>query len=539
MSAMTSEPTQPSDGDLDLERELSTLRDLLSARDAQIEILSKASQTKDQEIQRLREQVQALLARIYGRRSEKSDAPLDEEQARKATGLESDAPVDPAPDDEEEVESDRKKKKRVSRARKLRDLPRKRIEHDVSPEEKICACCQSEKLRFGETVTEELEYVPASVIVHEHVRPKYVCKKCESGIVTAELPPRMIDGGMPGPGMLAQIVTAKYADHLPLHRQEAIFERHGLQLSRQTMCDWIRTASELLDPIRRTMRSELQHRPVVHSDDTGVLMRTSATSKGCHKSHLFVWLTPEEDLVLYDFHLTNGQSAANEFLDDFRGEVLVADGIGSYNGCKERGIKRAGCWAHARRDVRDGMASHPKEASEIFVLIQMLYVIERSAKDRGFDAAARLELRKAKSKPILEEIRRIVDRETVRALPSSAFGAALKYLDNQWTYLTVFAEDGRIPIDNNAAERGMRPVTVGRKNWLFAGSLAGGKRAAILYSLIETCRRLDISPFEYLRDVLGRVSTHPASRIGELTPAGWKAAHAAKSVVETVESTAP
>lgn len=512
------------DDDAEVARQLEQLRNAFSSRDQQIETLAKTSLEKDQEIQRLQERIQLLLRRIYGRRSEKfhpGQLTLFPQDQATVAGVATS--VDPAPDDEEEVELV-KKKKRKSRATKLRDLPRERVEHDVPAEQKVCSCCGGEKHKLGEDVTEEIDYVPASVIVREHVRPKYACRTCGDGVVIADLPPRLIDGGLPGPGLVAQIVTAKYADHLPLHRQEAIFKRHGLELSRKTMCDWIGHTAALLLPIVLAMRRALLSRHVLLSDDTHVLMQTSQKSKGCHRAFLWVWLSVEEDIVLYEFSLTRSQGVVDEFLKDYQGEILLADGYPGYNPCKERGVKRAGCWAHGRRYVKDGMASNPKEASELLVLIQMLYMIERQAKEADLDAEARRELRQKKSMPILEEIRRAIDRMKPAVLPSSEFGKALTYLDGQWLHLVLFVLDGRIPIDNNASERAMRPVAVGRKNWLFTGSLEGGKRAAALYSLIETCKRLEVPPFEYLRDVLARVSTHPARLIDELTPAGWKAA---------------
>lgn len=517
--------TIDADSDADFERELLQLRDALSARDQQIAVLAKTTLDKDREIQRLEERIQLLLRRIYGRKSEKfhpGQGTLFSQD--EAASSETPPPaVDPAPDDEEEVELV-PKKKRKSRATKLRDLPRERIEYDVPPEQKICACCGGEKHKFDESITEEIDYVPASVIVREHVRPKYVCKSCESGIVIADLPPRLIDGGMPGPGLIAQILTAKYADHLPLYRQEAIFRRHGLELSRKTMCDWVAVAAEMLSPILLAMRRDLMRRRVVLSDDTSVLMQTSAQSKGCHKSHLWIWLTPQGDLVIYEFELTRGQIVVEEFLREFEGEIVLADGYAGYNPCQRRGVKRAGCWAHARRYVHDALSNAPREASELLVMIQRMYAIERRAKESNFDTTARTELRRTETRPVLDRIRSTVDRLKPTALPTETLGQALEYLNGQWPHLSLFVDDGEIPIDNNPSERGMRPVALGRKNWLFAGSLQGGKRAALIYSLIETCKRIGIQPFEYLRDVLSRVSTHPHRLIEELTPAGWKAA---------------
>lgn len=484
-----------------LRREIQALRAKLAQRDERVDALAKEVTKARSALDLLNEKYQLLLQRLYGRKSEKSPepGPLDL--------LPDDEPAEDPPDDEEDeetVDPPPRKKRRKRRAAKLKDLPRVRIEHDVDPAERICACCGDEKKRFGEEVTEEIEYVPASVVINEHVRPKYACRRCGDGVVIADLPPRLVDGGLPGPGLVAQIVTSKYGDHLPLNRQEAIFLRHGLELSRKTMCDWIRVASELLHSIVREMRRELLHRPVIHADETPVMMRAGPKKKGRHTAYLWVWMSAEEDLVLYEFHPTRGQSVVEKILDDFEGEVVVVDAYAGYNPCTTRGVKRGGCLAHARRYAREGMGSNPQEASELVALIQLLYVIERRAKELCLDADGTLELRQRESVPILNDLRATVNRLLPSALPKSALGKALGYIDGQWSHLTLFAEDGRVPIDNNACERMIRPVAVGRKNWLFAGSLEGGRRAATLYTLVQTCRRIGIDPFAYLRDVLSQ-----------------------------------
>lgn len=523
-----------------LRREIEALHAKLAQRDERVDALAKEITKARSALDLLNEKYQLLLRRLYGRKSEKSPEPGPLELLPDDEPPEDPPPhVDEAPDDEGDEEPDDEgseepaepaanpapaKKRRKRRATKLKDLPRIRIEHDVDPAARICACCGDEKKKFGEEVTEEIEYVPASVVINEHVRPKYACRRCGDGVVIADLPPRLVDGGLPGPGLIAQIVTSKYSDHLPLNRQEAIFLRHGLELSRKTMCDWIRVASELLHPIMLEMRRELLLRPVIHADETPVMMRVGPNERGCRTAYLWVWMSAEEDLVLYEFHPTRGQSVVEAMLDDFEGEILVVDAYAGYNPCTNRGFKRSGCLAHARRYAREGMGSNPQEASELVALIQLLYVVERRAKELCLDADATLELRQRESVPLLNDLRETVDRLLPSALPKSALGKALGYIDGQWSRLTLFAEDGRVPIDNNACERMIRPVAVGRKNWLFAGSLEGGRRAATLYTLVQTCRRIGIDPFAYLRDVLSRVSTHPHRRIAELTPGGWKAA---------------
>lgn len=509
-----------------LARENARLREQLAKEALARDELARQVTTKQRTIEQLEERLQRLLRRLFGRRSEK----LDPGQLL-LPGLEDkDEPkpphVDEAPDDEAAVQEPKARRRRRSRKAKLEDLPHVRVEHDVDPKDKRCACGR-EKHKIGEEKRNEIEYVPASVFVKVHVRPKYACRACEDGVVIAPLPSLLIDRGLPGPGLLAQIVTSKYHDHLPLYRQEAIFERHGLPLSRKTMCDWIGVVYELLLPILLAMRRELLARKVVQSDDTPVLVQVKGGAGGCARAFLWIYVAAEDDLVVYDFSLTRGREAPKAFLEGFSGDVLQRDGYAAYNGAVLPHVVLAACWAHARRKVHECLGTHPLEASELLALIQMLYLVERRAKELGLDPAARLELRQQETLPLLAEIERVLERLRATVLPASDLGKALAYIANQWHGLTRFAHDGRIPIDNNSPERGMKRVAVGRKNWLFCGSEEGGERAAGLYSLIETCRRIGVEPFEYLRDVLSRVSTHPARLVHELTPAGWKAAREA------------
>lgn len=480
----------------------------LAALGAQFDVLVKTVGDKQSEIERLQHKLQALIHRLWGRRSERG-APGQSMLFHDDAEQEQPVKPDAASDGEEVVESTSPKKKRKPRAAKGKDLPRTRIKHDVTPEEKICACC-------GEDVREEYDYVPASVLVKEHVRPKYACRSCGDGVVIARLPPVLIEKGMSGPGLLAQIVTAQYADHLPLYRQEAIFLRHGLELSHQTMCDWLHAAAHPLTPIVLTMRRDLLRRPVIQSDDTHVLMQTHAESEGCQRASLWTLTAPERDLVLYEFELSLSQA-------------IVADGFSSYNTCLKQGVKRGGCFAHARRYVREA-TTHPREASELLVYIQMLYAVEKRAKELDLDAEGRSKLRHAESKPILDDLGAALDRMWRIQTPEGSLFKAWHYFDAQWPQLTLFVEDGRVPIDNNNSEQMMRPVAVGRKNWLFTGSIKGGKNTAIFYSVIGTCKLLGIPPFDYLRDVQPRISTHPHRLIHELTPAGWKATRDAAAI---------
>jgi transposase len=398
-----------------------------------------------------------------------------------------------------------------------------RVEHDLEPDERCCPTCKAAMARIGQTVTEEVDYVPASVVVREHVRPKYACRRCQEGVVTAELPPRPIEKGRPGPGLLAQILVSKYADHLPLHRQEAIFERHGLRLSRSTMCDWVGECAQAFFPIVQCLREGVLASYLVHADETPVLMQVNYQGGGKQRCYLWGYVGDQGDVV-YDFRTSRSRDGPLDFLEGYEGKLLVDDYAGYNAVCAWEGVERVACWAHARRGFFEALASATSEASLVLARIQRLYGVEKEGRELGLDAERLRALRQEKSVPILASIREDLDRLSKTTLPKSPLGKAVAYALGLWEELTRYVEDGRIPIDNNSVERAMRVVALGRKNWLFCGSESGGQRAAVIYSLIETARRQGIEPFEYLRDVLERLPTHPADRIAELTPRAWKLA---------------
>ena len=481
--------------------------------------LLEALATMGRENQDLRNQLAWLRKRLFGPRAER----LDPDQLRLEFMEQEDVPppfVDEAPDDEESPDRRKKKGRRNGRAPLPKDLPRKRVEYHPDPEDLVCSCCRGEKDRIGEEVTEELEYVPASMFVFEHVRVKYACRACEEGVVLGDLPPRPIEKGRPGPGLLAHVVTSKYGDHLPLNRLEGIFGRHGVSIARSTMCDWVRDVASLLSPIVSEMRRGLLRTDLLQTDDTPIRVQTG--ERKTKKGHIWAYLSPERGEVVYEFTLSRARDGPERFLTGFRG-YMQADAYSGYDRIFARGeVTEVGCWAHARRKFYEALDTSPEEASAVLAGIRRLYAIEKKAK--ALEPKAVAELRREKSLPILEAIREYIDAEADRALPQSPLAQAITYARNQWAALTRYVEDGRLPIDNNAVERALRKIAVGRKNWLFAGSPAGGGRAATLYSLVESCRMQGIDPFAYLRDVLDRISTLPVSRIAELTPRGWKAA---------------
>ena len=469
----------------------------------------------------LEHRIQHLLRKMYGPSSER----LSPDQLRLAFAedeVEPPPPEDMAPDDEEALEPKKKGKRKRGhgRAPLPKNLPRERVAHEPDASDLVCPCCGEEKARIGEETSEELEYVPASMLIVEHVRGKYACRYCEDGVVIADPPVRPIEKGRAGPGLLAKVVVAKYADHLPLNRLEGIFARHGVHLARSTMCDWVRDVSSLLSAIVKEMRRGILAASLVQTDDTPVQVQTGRprTKRG----FLWVYHAPERGEVVYDFTRSRARDGPERFLQTYTG-YLQADAYAGYDRLMATDrIVEVGCWAHARRRFVEAMDSSPEEATAVVAAIRRLYMIERETKD--LSPEDRQAIREERGRPILATIEKGLDLLDQIALPQSPLGKAVTYARNQWSALTRYVEDGRLPIDNNAAERALRRVAVGRKNWLFAGSPAGGERAAVLYSLIESCRLAGVDPFAYLRDVIQRVATHPMSRIGELTPRGWQAA---------------
>ena len=432
--------------------------------------------------------------------------------------------------------------------RKLpRNLPRKTVVIDVPAEERTCPCCGEEMTKIGEETSEQIDYIPASVYVIETVRPKYACKACGDGtVVTADKPRQPIEKGLPAAGMLAHVITSKYADHLPLNRLEHIFRRHGLQLSRSTLCGWMAASARLLSPLYAVMVQQVLCSKAIHTDDTPVPVLDKQRDK-TRTGRLWTYRGDEvHPYTVYDYTPTHARDGPVEFLAAFEG-YLQADAYGGYDGIyAAQKVIEVLCWAHARRKFFEAQDTDATRATVALAYVRQLYQVERQAKqlfqqqEQGDDArslsALRLELRQERSVLILQELEAWLRRQAhgvaedgsplpaCPALPKSPMGVAINYSLGNWAALTRYASDGDLDIDNNASERDLRPLVIGRKNYLFLGSDNGGRTAAVLYSLIATARRHGLDPFAYLRDVIARISDHPSNRVEELLPDHWKLA---------------
>ena len=405
-----------------------------------------------------------------------------------------------------------------------KSLPRQRMVHDLGEGSRQCPQCQGDLKRIGEEVSERLEYVPASLVVIEEVCQKYACPKgCT--VITAEKPVAPVEKGLAGPGLLAQVAVSKYGDHLPLYRQADIFRRQGVELSRQTMGDWMRACAELVSPLYELMKQQVLGSKALQTDDTPVPVLDPALPR-TRTGRIWTYVGDDgHPYTVYDYTPNRSRDGPEAFLQEFRG-YLQADAYSGYDHFYEdelRGIVEVACWAHVRRKFFDAQSSDLMRSTVMLAYIRLLYDIEREARDRKLDSPARRALRQAKAKPILEDMRTYLQREQPQVLPKSPEGQAIAYTLSNWQALVRYCEDGELEIDNNGAERSLRGVAVGRKNWMFLGSDKGGRTAAVLTSLIATCKRLHVDPFAYLRDLFARISDHPQNRLAELLPHLWKA----------------
>lgn len=399
-----------------------------------------------------------------------------------------------------------------------RHLKRERIVHDLLETEKHCSTCQQDLRPIGEESSERYEYIPAQLTVSEDVCKKYACA-CT--VKTATKPPQPIEKSTAGASLLAQVIVAKTADHLPLHRQEKIFERHGVEVSRKTMCGWMAQCADLLKPLYATAKEVLFQSKVIGTDDTSVKV-LDAKLPFARTGRIWPYCGDQDHpVILYDYTATRERAGPEEFLKGYRGH-LQADAYGGYDAFFKdpaRGLIEVGCWAHARRYFHKALESDQARMGPVLLLIAQLYRVEKHA--RGLAPQERLRLRRLQSQLILEKLQKYLLEMQTEVLPKSPEGRAVRYTLKNWTALTRYAEDGDLEIDNNATERVIRGVAVGRNNWVFFGSDQGGKTAAVLRSFVASCQRAGLDPYAWFKDVLARIAAHPITRLEELLPHNW------------------
>jgi transposase len=382
------------------------------------------------------------------------------------------------------------------------ELPRVRVEHDVPEADKQCRCgCARDVI--GEETSEQLDIIPAQIRVLVNVRKKYACKQCETGVITAPLPTQPIPKSNASPGLLAHIATAKYQDALPLHRQEAILARHGIEIPRNTLASWMIKAGELVQPLLNLLEDQLLAYPVLHCDETPVQVLKERGKRAQSKSYMWVRVggPPTQSIRLFHYAASRSGDVARQLLYGYEGYVQTDDYAGYNQACTPAGITQLGCWAHARRKFVEAqkVAAGTGKADLAIAMIGKLYAIENRIQHRTPEE--RKTIRQQEAVPQLEKIRHWLDKTLHATLPKGALGKALAYLDKNWSKLTVYTTDDRLSIDNNPAENAIRPFVLGRKNWLFSASVDGAKASANLYGLIETAKANGLEPYHYLRKV--------------------------------------
>lgn len=420
---------------------------------------------------------------------------------------------------------DEDEKKAPKRTQLPADLPRRDVPHE--PTDTSCGCGQDMQ-RIGEDVAEKLDYQPGVFTVERHVRGKWVCKCCER-IVQAPVPAHVIDKGIPTTGLLAHVLVAKFMDHLPLYRQEAVFARAGHVIARSTLAEWVGTCGAQLQPLVQALADELRRHLVLHADETPVAMLKPAGQRDgkTHKAYIWSYCTPSTNpvkAVVFEFSETRSGENVRDFLRldtpcAWRG-TLVTDGFSGYSACVDKVVTSAQCMAHSRRKFHELWANHGSKVGEQALrFYQALFRIERQAEQLASEERQRL--RQRKSHRVLAVFHRWLLAKRQLVPPGSATIKAIDYSLKRWKELTHFVSDDDVPISNNWVENQIRPIAVGRSNWLFAGSLRAGKRAAAIMSLLHSARINGHDPYAYFKDVLDRLPTHPASRIDELLPHRW------------------
>ena len=425
----------------------------------------------------------------------------------------------------EEISYTRNKPKRKPLPK---DLPRTRIVHDIDDADKVCGCCEGELHQIGEDISEKLEFIPAKVSVIEYVRPKYACKACEENgtsnkIKQAPVPHSSIPIGYATPSLLAQIITSKYQYGLPLYRQESMFKQYGIELSRKTQSDWMMKSASILQVLYDRLKAIQLAQAVIHADKTTL----KVTGENKHKCYMRLYATGADspqgnisdakisNIVLFDYHNSRSAHCATNYLGDYKGYLQV-DG---YAGYYDTQATLVGCMAHARRKFVEAKTAQGKKKSGkadwALNHIQKLYRIEHQIKEKT--VAERYQIRQDKSVPLLTQLEAWLIKSEQQVLPKTKLGEAITYCLNQWDKLQRYTLDGRLNIDNNRAERAIKPFVIGRKAWLFSQTANGANASAVLYSIVETAKANGLIPFDYLMHLLAQLS-EPEPDIEQLLP---------------------
>ena len=573
-AAPHSEPVSPANAPLPTAEQLPDDPDTLKRMI--VELLATLRQER-QDKEHLQQRLHLLVQRLYGRSRERfnPNQPLlfADEPAAAATP---EAPAEPA-------RAAAKRRARPHGRRRLPDnLPRREVHHELSEAERVCICGQTRIDIGSESGGEQLDWQPASYFVWHHRVHKYLCPQCAGqrseanrsqaearatdtsaaeappaessaptplplptvgpALIAAPKPPTPIAKGLPGPGLLAHIIVSKYFDHLPLYRQERIFERQGVVLARSTTCDWMAACAELLRPLYDLLVASILQSLWLHTDDTPVKNLGHAPGT-TDKARFWVYFGDHDHPYnVFDFTVNRQRDGPQTFLAGFHG-YLHADAFSGYDAlylppprAGHAPIQEVACNAHARRKFYEAKGSDALRSHQALAYYAQLYDLERAATTNHFDDAQRRQMRQELARPILERFQVWLEEQRAQVLPKSPMAEAIGYALNNWSALIRYTEAGFLAIDNNVAEREMKRIAIGRKNWLFVGSANGGRTAAVLFSFTSTCHRLKIEPWAYLQDVLTRLPRTSAAQLAELLPDRWQATRQCAATVPALPS---
>jgi len=501
------------------------LKSLVIAKHSESLEQHKELTSSTHEIEHLKLVIEKYRRMIFGRKSEKLTGELEQlefrlEELETAQAAEEAAQTATETTQPSSTQTDSKRRSRPARKPLPEDLLREVVTH--LPAHNCCPDCGGVLRQFGEDVSEQLERIPASFKVIRHVRPKFACASCES-VVEAPAPARPIDRGLPGPGLLAHVLVSKYADHLPLYRQSQMYAREGVDLDRSTLAGWVGAASELLTPLVDEISKYVLAAAKIHADDTPVPVLAPGNGK-TKTGRLWTYVRDDRPAgfstapaVWFAYSQDRKGEHPRRHLKDFKG-ALQADAYSGFHHLYGDGaIYEIACWAHTRRKFHDIHVVHRSPTTtEALARIGALYGIEEQI--RGKPAELRCSVRQARSRPLLDELRHWMEKMLRSLSTKSETAGAIRYALSHWRALTRYVDDGSLEIDNSAAERALRAVAIGRKNYLFMGADSGGQRAASLYSLIGTAKLNGLDPAFYLRTVLATIAEHPINRIQELLP---------------------
>jgi len=510
---------------------LARANELVEQQQIQIQELSRKLHASQRTVTMLQHQVEQLLRRVYGRRSEKRDPRQMMFDELLIDAIEQPpVPIEPLAEMPLKAQAPKKSRPKTRRNHPGRipipeHLERVEIILDIPEQEKVCPETGRPLKQIGFEVSEKLEYKPGKLFVNVYKRPKYVSPDSmvsdQVGVITAPMPDHPIEKCKADVGLISHVIVSKFADHLPLYRQDTIFEREGVMIPRATQTSWILQTYDAIEPLGDVLKQVVLESDILFTDDTVIPLQVKGRGR-VKKGRLWVYVRggPGPPLAVYDFSPDRSKKRPLGFLGNYQG-YIHADAYSGYDELfRKEGVVEVGCWVHARRKFDESASSRPEEATEILARIGRLYRLEKEW--RELNPEDRCRLRKTHARPILEGIFSRLEELKSATVPSEPLRGAVNYALNQREALCRYLQDGRLKPDNNTAENAIRPLALGRKNWLFAGSERGARAAALFYSLVESCKACDVNPWKYFDDMLRRIMSHPLHRLRELLPDQWE-----------------